>query len=44
MSKAFVEIGAGLDDAIAHARDKKSCVIVHEPEAIDVKAKYLGSE
>ena len=38
MSKAFVEIGAGLDDAIAHARDKKCSVIVHKPEAIDVKA------
>ena len=38
MSKAFKEIGAGLDDAIAHARGRKSPVIVHEPETIDVKA------
>ena len=38
MSKAFEEIGAGLDDAIGHARGRKSLVIVHEPETIDVKA------
>jgi len=38
MSKAFEEIGAGLNDAIAHARGRKSAVIVHEPETIDVKA------
>ena len=38
MSKVFREIGAGLDDAIAHVRGRKSSVIVHEPETIDVKA------
>ena len=38
MSKAFEEISAGLNDAIAHARGRKSGVIVHEPETIDVKA------
>ena len=38
MSKAFNEIGAGLDDAIAHARGRKSSVTVHVPETIDVKA------
>jgi putative transcriptional regulator len=38
MSKAFKEISAGLDDAIAHARGRKTSVIVHEPETIDVKA------
>lgn len=38
MNKAFEEISAGLDDAINHARGKKSKVIVHKPEAIDVKA------
>ncbi len=38
MSKAFEEIGAGLNDAIAHARGRKSAVVVHQPETIDVKA------
>ena len=38
MSKAFKEIGDGLDDAIAHARNGRSSVAVHEPETIDVKA------
>lgn len=38
MSKAFKEISAGLDDAIAHAKGRKGAVIVHEPESIDVKA------
>jgi putative transcriptional regulator len=38
MSKAFREISTGLDDAIAHARGRKSSAIVHEPETIDVKA------
>jgi putative transcriptional regulator len=38
MSKAFNEIGAGLADAIRHAKGKKNAAIVHEPEAIDVKA------
>ena len=36
MSKAFEEISAGLEDAIAHAKGRKGSVIVHEP--IDVKA------
>lgn len=38
MSKAFKEISVGLDDAIAHASGRKTSVIVHEPETIDVKA------
>ncbi len=38
MMKALEEIGAGLDDAIKHARGKESKVIVHKPETIDVKA------
>ena len=38
MGKAFEEISAGLGDAIKHARGQKSKVVVHEPEAIDVKA------
>jgi len=38
MNKAFEEIGAGLDDAIKHARGKESNVIVHKPETVDVKA------
>ena len=38
MNKAFEEISAGLDDAIKHARGKKSKVIIHKPETIDVKA------
>lgn len=38
MSKAFKEISASLEDAIAHAKGKNSSVIVHEPEPIDVKA------
>ena len=38
MNKAFEEISAGLDDAIKHARGKKSKAIVHKPETIDVKA------
>jgi putative transcriptional regulator len=38
LSKAFEEIGAGLEDAIAHAQGRKSSVIVHVPETIDVKA------
>jgi putative transcriptional regulator len=36
MSKAFEDISAGLEDAIAHAKGRKRTVIVHEP--IDVKA------
>lgn len=38
MSKAFEEIGAGLNDAIRHAKGRKSAVTVHEPKTIDVKA------
>ena len=38
MGKAFEEISAGLDDAIKHARGQGSKVVVHKPEAIDVKA------
>lgn len=38
MSKAYEEISAGLNDAIAHARGRKRAVSVHEPETIDVKA------
>ncbi len=38
MSKAFKEISASLDDAIAHAKGRKGAVIFHEPEPIDVKA------
>jgi len=38
MSKAFEEISAGLNDAIAHTKGRKNAVIVHEPETIDVKA------
>ncbi len=38
MSKAFDEIDAGLADAINHAKGKKSKVVVHKPETINVKA------
>ena len=38
MSKAFTEISAGLTDAIEHAKGKKTKVIEHKPEIIDVKA------
>jgi len=38
MNKAFEDVHAGLEDAIRHARNKKSKVVVHEPENIDVKA------
>lgn len=38
MSKTFEEIGAGLKDAIGHAKGRKDAAIVHEPEIIDVKA------
>ncbi len=38
MSKAFTEISAGLQDAIAHSKGEKTEAIVHEPEAINVKA------
>jgi len=38
MSKAFTEISAGLQDAIAHSKGEKTGAIVHEPEAINVKS------
>ena len=38
MSKAFEEISAGLGDAIKHAKGKKSKVVVHEAETINVRA------
>lgn len=38
MSKAYTEISAGLDDAISHAKGKKSRAKVHRPERIDVKS------
>ena len=38
MSKAFEEISAGLNDAIAHAKGKQIKAVIHEPEPIDVKA------
>ena len=38
MSKAFEEISAGLGNAIQHAKGKKSKVVVHKPETINVQA------
>ncbi len=38
MGKAFTEIAAGLDDALAHAKGRKADVAEHRAEAIDVKA------
>ena len=38
MGKAFDEIQAGLTDAIEHSKGKKSKVIEHTPEEINVKA------
>ena len=38
MNKAFTEIAAGLDDAIAHAKGEKTNIIEHTSETIDVKA------
>ena len=38
MSKAFNEISTGLGDAIKHAKGKRSQVVVHKPETINVKA------
>lgn len=37
MSKAFTEISAGLKDAAAHAKGKKSGVIEHTPKILNVK-------
>jgi putative transcriptional regulator len=36
--KAFEEISAGLGDAIKHAKGQLNEVVVHKPEAIDVRA------
>ncbi len=38
MSKAFDEIQSGLKDAINHSKGKKSKVIQHTPEEINVRA------
>jgi len=38
MGKAFEEIQAGLTDAIEHSKGKKSKVVEHSPEEINVKA------
>lgn len=38
MGKAFTEISAGLNDAIAHAKGEQNNVIEHRPEALDVRA------
>ena len=38
MSKAFDEIQAGLIDAIQHSRGRKSKVVEHTPEKINVRA------
>lgn len=38
MNKAFTEIAAGLDDAIAHAKGENSDVIEHSEKGINVKA------
>lgn len=38
MGKSFDEIKEGLDDAIKHSKGKKSKVVEHTPEAINVKA------
>jgi putative transcriptional regulator len=38
MSEAFESIQTGLKEAIAHAKGKKSGVVVHEFAPVDVKA------
>jgi len=38
MGKAFTEILAGLNDAVAHAQGEASGVVEHRPESINVKA------
>ncbi|MGH8474187.1 MAG: helix-turn-helix domain-containing protein [Methylococcales bacterium] len=43
MSKAFTEISAGLDDAIAHAKGKSTKIVEHKPEVINVKAIREGT-
>lgn len=37
MSKAFIDIAAGLKEAIEHAKDNSNNVVVHKPEPINVK-------
>ncbi|MDZ7753547.1 MAG: helix-turn-helix domain-containing protein [Gammaproteobacteria bacterium] len=38
MGKAFTEIAEGLTDAANHAKGKKSGVVEHTPETLDVRA------
>ena len=38
MGKAFTEISVGLKDAANHAKGKKSGVVEHTPEALNVRA------
>ncbi|CAG0980872.1 Antitoxin HigA-2 [Anaerolineae bacterium] len=38
MNKAFTEILAGLNDAVAHAKGELSGVVEHNPERLNVKA------
>ena len=40
----FTEISAGLQDVIAHSKGENTDVVMHEPEAINVKAirKNMG--
>jgi putative transcriptional regulator len=38
MGKAYTEIAAGLDDAIAHARGEETEAVEHPPTRIDVRA------
>ena len=38
MGKAFTEIAEGLKDAANHAKGKKSGVLEHTPDAINVRA------
>ena len=38
MNRAFEDIKAGLDDAIAHARGDERAGTVHRPREVDVKA------
>jgi putative transcriptional regulator len=38
MGKAFTEISEGLKDAANHAKGKRSGVVAHTPEALNVRA------
>lgn len=38
MTKAYTDIAAGLNDAIAHAKGERSGVVEHRHEPLDVKA------